>query len=152
MRDKMLKKLAHLHATRPWQMFIIMLAITAILFIAASQLKINMRTSDLLPESDPKVIEFNKVIDEFTTAANLIIVVQGEEERIKTFADSLVPCILALKDMSNNNTLKTEIKEIQEKIDLLEKEKLVCIIISRLLFSSLYQLNRKIRLDHHNAC
>jgi len=57
--------------------------ITVIFLGFASQLDITMRMTDLLPEKDPRVAQFNEIIDEFNTATSLVIVVQGEEKRIK---------------------------------------------------------------------
>ncbi len=61
-----------------------------------------VQTSDLMPANDPRVVEYNKILDEFVTATNLVIVVQGEEKRIKAFADGLAPRILELKDGGSN--------------------------------------------------
>jgi len=96
MREKMLKKLAEWHTAHPWRALLIVLLLTFIFIGFASQLTITTRTSDLLPERDPKVIQFNKIIDEFATATNLIVYVEGEEQRIKEFADQLAPLILEL--------------------------------------------------------
>jgi predicted RND superfamily exporter protein len=97
-------------------MLIIVLFITVIMVFLAQRLTLTMRTSDLLPEGDPRVIQFNKIIEEFATATNLVIVVQGEEEQIKAFADELAPKILTLRDSSLNKQNKLAIDKIQEKI------------------------------------
>ena len=80
MREKILIKLAGWHASHPWRMLLVVTAITIILGGFASQLSVTMRTSDLLPEGDPKVEQFNTIIDEFQTATNLVVVVEGEEQ------------------------------------------------------------------------
>jgi predicted RND superfamily exporter protein len=67
----------------------------------ASQLKLTTHTSDLLPSGDAKVEQFNKIIDEFSTATSLVVVVQGEESRIKQFADHLAPLIVEARDTKN---------------------------------------------------
>ena len=101
MREKILKNLANWHASHPWRMALVVLILTVIFVAFASQLSITMRTSDLLPERDPKVIQFNKIIDEFATATSLIVVIQGEEKRIKEFADKLAP-----KEHTHHETMK----------------------------------------------
>ncbi len=120
MREKILKNLANWHAYHPWRMALVVLLLTIIFAAFSSQLSVTMRTSDLLPERDPKVVQFNKIIDEFTTATSLIVVVQGEEKRIKEFADQLAPQILETRDTRRNDSLQAQIDKIKKKIDKLK--------------------------------
>jgi predicted RND superfamily exporter protein len=120
MREKLLKKLANWHVAHPWRMLLIVLLLTFVFMGFASQLTLTTRTSDLLPERDPKVVQFNRIIDEFATATNLIVLVQGEEQRIKEFADQLAPVILELRDSSRDEELQEEIDRLQIKIEKLE--------------------------------
>jgi len=120
MREKILKKLANWHTSHPWRMALVVLIITIIFAAFAGRLSFTMRTSDLLPERDPKVVQFNKIIDEFTTATSLIVVVQGEEKRIKEFAGQLAPQILKTRDTSRNDSLQKQIDKLQKKIDKLK--------------------------------
>jgi len=119
MREKMLKKLAHWHATYPWRMLVVVFLLTIIFAGFASKLTVTMQTSDLMPANDPRVVEYNKILDEFVTATNLVIVVQGEEKRIKAFADELAPRILELKDSASNTIHRSEITKLQNEIDKL---------------------------------
>ncbi len=123
MRDTFLKKLAALHTTHPWRMLLLDIFLTIFLIICASNLTVTMRTSDLLPENDPKVVQFNTIIDEFATATNLVIVAQGEEHNIKSFADVLAPRILELKDgekqLFQRVDYKSEIEFLREHMLLL---------------------------------
>lgn len=93
MREKLLEKLAHWQYTRTRTVLGIFLVLTIIMGFLAGQLKTTMRWSDLLPENDPRTIEFDHVINEFSTASSIVVVVQGEEHRIKSFADAVVPKI-----------------------------------------------------------
>ena len=120
MREKILKKLAAWHTAHPWRALLIVLLLTLVCIGFASQLTVTTRTSDLLPERDPKVVQFNRIIDEFATATNLIVLVQGEEQRIKEFADQLAPLILELRDSSRDEELQEEIDKLQAKIEQLE--------------------------------
>jgi predicted RND superfamily exporter protein len=120
MREKILKKLTHWHTAHPWRMLLIVLLLTFVFMGFASQLTLTTRTSDLLPERDPKVVQFNRIIDEFATATNLIVYVEGEEQRIKEFADALAPKILELRDSSRDEELQEEIDRLQIKIEKLE--------------------------------
>jgi predicted RND superfamily exporter protein len=74
MRDNILKKLADWHATYPWRMLVIVILLTVILAGLSGQLTITMNMKDLLPEGDPKVDQFNQIVDEFATATSLIVV------------------------------------------------------------------------------
>jgi predicted RND superfamily exporter protein len=123
MREILLKKLAVWHAAHPWRMLLIVLLLTFIFIGFAFQLTITTRTSDLLPEHDPKVVQFNRIIDEFATATNLIVYVEGEEKRIKEFADALAPKILELRDNTRNEDLQEEIDKLQVKIEKLEAKR-----------------------------
>jgi len=102
MREKFLIKLANWHASHPWRMLVVVLFLTIIFGMFASQLSVTMRWSDLLPSGDQRTIQFNKIIDEFVSATSLVVVVQGEEDRIKAYADALAPKILALRDPDDN--------------------------------------------------
>ncbi len=124
MRERILKILARLQADHPWRMLLVALFITVILGGFASRLSVTMRTQDLLPEGDPRVDAFNQIIDEFSSATSLFIVVQGEEDRIKSFADDLAPRILELVDDSRNDehreriaSLEARMEKLQAKID-----------------------------------
>ena len=119
MRDKLLKKLAAWHYAHPWRMAAAAGSITIVFFALASQLSMTMRTSDLLPERDSRVVQFNRIIDEFATATNLVVVVQGEETRIKTFAAEPAPKILERRASSQNESLIKRIADLNKKIDKL---------------------------------
>jgi len=116
MREKILQKLAKIHAEHPWRMLLLVLLITIILGAFAGQMKIQMSVSELLPQKDPRVEVFNDIKDEFATATNLVVVIQGEEERIKAFADELAPKIRNLRDTTQNNEIRAKIDEITQKL------------------------------------
>ncbi len=119
MREKLLKKLAHLHVNYPWRMLIIVIILTLIFGALSEQLDVTMRWSDLLPSKDPRTVQFNKIIEEFVSSTSIIVVVQGEEERIKQFADELAPRLLSATDTTKNTELKQKIEKATEKIDAL---------------------------------
>jgi len=115
MREKILRTLARLHAQHPWKMLFLVLAITIILGAFATQLEQSMRWTDLLPIKSEKTIQYNKVINEFVTATNIIIVVEGEEEKIKAFAEAVVPQIKLATDPKDG---KLYAKRIDYKQDV----------------------------------
>lgn len=127
MREALLKKLAYWHAKYPWRMLIIVLVLTIFFGSFASQLKVTMRWSDLLPSGDKRTIEFNKIIDEFVSATSLVVVVQGEEGRIKEFADTLAPRILEATDASRDNTRFFRRVDYKTEIDFLKNHGLILI-------------------------
>ncbi len=116
MRDNLLKKLGYWHAQHPWRMLAITLILSIFFAWGITQLTITMRWSDLLPENDPRTVQFNKIIEEFNTATSITVVVQGEESRIKAFSDTLAPRLLSAIDTSQNTASRKKIAEIDEKI------------------------------------
>ncbi len=102
MREKILKTLARMHTRHPWRMVAGVALLTIIFALLASQIKITMRWSDLLPSKDRRTIQFNRIIDEFVSATSIVVVVQGQEDRIKAFAEEAVPLIKAAVDSKDN--------------------------------------------------
>ena len=115
----MLKKLATLQATHPWRVLAVVFVLTVIFIGFAEQLEVTMRWSDLLPSGDTRTEQFNKVIDEFTSATSLVVIVQGDETQIKAFADSLAPRILELVETGKNEKNRIKIDKIQKTIEKL---------------------------------
>ncbi len=120
MREKILKKLASWHAYHPWRMLLVVALLTVFFAASASQYKVTMQWSDLLPTGDKRTVQFNKIIDEFVSSTSLVVLVQGEEEHIKEFADVLAPRITELRDSSKNASLQEKIDKIQRKIEKLK--------------------------------
>jgi predicted RND superfamily exporter protein len=114
MREKILKNLAKLHAQYPWRMLVIVAVLTIIFLALASNLKITMRWSDLLPSKDRRTISFNKIINEFVSATSIVVVVQGEEERIKAFAEDVVPKIKLAVDPKDKKSFIRRVDYKQE--------------------------------------
>ncbi|MFQ6114326.1 MAG: RND family transporter [bacterium] len=98
MREKILSKWGEIAARRNGWVLLGALIVTIITIGLAANLKLSTRWSDLLPMDDPMVQEFDKIIKEYNTASNSIIVVQGPEKQIKAFADDIVPLIEQMTD------------------------------------------------------
>jgi predicted RND superfamily exporter protein len=124
MRDKILKALAKLHAQHPWKMVIVVLIITIIMGAFATQLKQSMRWSDLLPTKSEKTIQYNKVINEFVTATNIIVVVEGEEEKIKAFTEAVVPQIKLATDPKDGQLYAKRI-DYKQDVDFIREHGLM---------------------------
>ncbi|MBN1352758.1 MMPL family transporter [candidate division KSB1 bacterium] len=122
MREKMLIGLAKLHVNHPWRMLSIVFILTIIFMALAEQLDVTMRWSDLLPSGDRRTVQFNKIIEEFVSSTSIIVVVQGEENQIKQFADELAPKLLAAIDTTQNAKFKKKIEEKRAKIKKLRKD------------------------------
>jgi len=126
MRDKILKALAKLHAQHPWKMVIVVLIITIIMGAFATQLKQSMRWTDLLPTKNEKTIQYNKVINEFVTATNIIVVVEGEEEKIKAFTEAVVPQIKMATD-SKDGELYVKRVDYKQDVNFIRKHGLMLV-------------------------
>ncbi len=128
MRDTLLKTLAKQHATHPWRMLIIVLLMTIIFSGLATQLSVTMRWSDLLPANDKRTIEYNKIVDEFVSATSIVVVVQGEESQIKSFADALAPVLLeASVETNGEKTSLIQRVDYKAETDYLRKHGLMLI-------------------------
>ncbi len=91
MRDRLIEKLANMSVSRPGYVLIGTLIFTIIMAVLAGNIGVTMRWSDMLPEHDKRTIEFDRIIKEFESASSIVVVVQGDEARIKEFADVLAP-------------------------------------------------------------
>jgi len=126
MRDKILLKLAHWHSSYPWRMLIIVFIATIIFGWLFGHLKQTMRWSDLLPAKDKRTIEFNKIIEEFVSATSIVVVVEGKEDRIKSFAEQAVPKILEARD-SKDNQLCAQRVDYKQEVDFIRNHGLMLI-------------------------
>ncbi len=93
MKEKLLRKWARFAAAHPWQVIIGVLVVTVLAALSASRIKMSMRWSDLLPMHDPAAQEFDRVLREYHSVSTIHIVVQGQEQQMKRFADAVVPQI-----------------------------------------------------------
>lgn len=91
MREKLLNKWGELSYRRAGTILVVIAAITIILLAVTPPLEMTARWVDLLPEHDPMTVEFNNIIEKYSSASTIVVVVKGEEGRIKTFADRLAP-------------------------------------------------------------
>ncbi len=89
MREKIFKTLSHWASEHPGRTLLAFGIITLIALGIGSKLELKLRWSDLLPEKDPSVQEFNKIIENYSSASSIILVIQGDEDRIKSFADEV---------------------------------------------------------------
>ena len=126
MRDKILKTLAKLHAQHPWMMIGLIVIITIIMGTFAGQLKQSMRWTDLLPTKSQKTVQYNKIIHEFVAATSIVVVIEGEEDKIEDFAEAIVPEIKLVTDPKDGK-LYTKRIDYKQDTDFLREHGLMLI-------------------------
>jgi hopanoid biosynthesis associated RND transporter like protein HpnN len=143
MREKLLKRWARFAATHPWRVIISMLIITVLAAVSASRIRMDMRWSDLLPMNDPKAREFDEIITEYKSASTFLIVVRGEEQQIKRFADAITPEIKQLTQyfdrvdykldkefLSNHALMLAETSDLETSADMFRDLNLIPLLTS----------------------
>jgi len=91
MKERLLRQWARFVATHPWWVLAVMFVLIILSVIFASDLRMDMRWSDMLPSGDPMAQEFERIIKEFKSTSTILIVLQGDEFAIKKFADEIAP-------------------------------------------------------------
>ncbi|MFQ6603984.1 MAG: RND family transporter [Fidelibacterota bacterium] len=113
MRQKLLVGLSHFITRYPGRMLGILLLITAVFMVMMTQLEFSTSMTNLMPQDDPKVVEFDRIMEEYNGAASLLIVAEGDPEHLLTFADEVSPRIEAIKDYVK----KVDYKQPRELIE-----------------------------------
>ncbi|MGD8778729.1 MAG: MMPL family transporter [Ignavibacteria bacterium] len=123
MKSKILKSIASAADKHPVLMVAIALVITLAAAFFMDQLKMKMHFKNLMPEEHPMVQEFDRVVDNFSTAAMIVVAATGDEEELKSFADELVPKLKLMDQYIKRVDYKLE-KEFYERYGfMLEKAK-----------------------------
>lgn len=121
MRDRLLKSWGELSAQHPWRILAVGLLLLAGALLSASRLEMSPRWSDLLPLADPRVQEFNRILENYSNASNSILVVQGPEAACKAFADTVVPKIEAVTEYVERVEYRIDKEFLQRQALLLSK-------------------------------
>ncbi|MFC1527162.1 MMPL family transporter [Candidatus Neomarinimicrobiota bacterium] len=98
MREKALINLATFIAKKPWWTALILLIVTVIMGSMASQLELTTSFTNLLPEDNPMVDEFDMIIDEYNGSSSMLIVAEGDPDKLEEFAEIAVPKIELLTE------------------------------------------------------
>jgi hypothetical protein len=122
MRDKVFERLSHWATQHTWRMLLAILAVTLIALALGSRLRISTRWEDLLPENDPIADEFSEIIKQYDSASSIIVVVQGDEDRIKRFADEVAGPISKVKGVKRV-TYKLDVDFIRKHGFMLARRK-----------------------------
>jgi len=96
MRDRLLTAIATYVVKRPWWTLLWIMIVTIVCAGMAGQLSISTEYTDMMPQDDPSVIEFNTITDEYNATSTLYMVAEGDEQALRAFADEVVPRIKAL--------------------------------------------------------
>ena len=96
MRDRLLTAIATYVVKRPWWTLLWVMIVTIICAGMAGQLTISTEYTDMMPQDDPSIIEFNTITDEYNATSTLYMVAEGDEQALRAFADEVVPRIEAL--------------------------------------------------------
>ncbi len=97
MRERFLKAIARQAALHPWKILAAALIITTVAAVMSLRLEVSLRWSDLMPESDPRAVEFNRVLEKYRSASAIMVLFRGDERRIKAFADEAAPAVAAIQ-------------------------------------------------------
>jgi predicted RND superfamily exporter protein len=100
--------------------------LTVVFGLLASQIKITMRWSDLLPAKDRRTVQYNKIINEFVSATSIVVVILGEEKRIKAFAEEAFPLIKASFDTKDSTPFVKRVDYMLE-MDFIKRHGLMLI-------------------------
>jgi len=143
MKEKVLKNWARFATTHPWWVVAVLLFVTVLAAFSASKLETSMRWSDLLPMNDPLSQEFDRILREYKSASNSIIVIQGQESNIKQFAEKIVPQIENLNDFvervdykidkeffANHGFMLTRAKDLERSRDMFSDLNLIPFLTS----------------------
>lgn len=123
MRSRILTKWSEISAKHAGKVIIAAIIITVIAVYLSTKIEVGFHWSDMLPANDPQVKEFEKILEDYDSASNSIVVINGPEKSIKRFADEIAPKIEALKEDVRNVTYKIEKDFILEHGFMLTKEK-----------------------------
>ncbi len=123
MKEKLLIRLARLAEKHSWAMFIGALVLTLVLGAMSENLELNMNFKDLMPQSHPTVQEYDKIVNNYSAASNIIIGAMGEENDLKAFTDEIAPKIVALKEYVSKVDYKINRDFFEKHAFMLTKEK-----------------------------
>ena len=98
MREQLLLGIASLAERRPRRVLAVAALVTMGALWGMSQLELHMHFKNLMPQSHPMVREFNRIVDDFSSASQIIVTAIGREEDLKRFADEVAPRIGAMAE------------------------------------------------------
>ncbi|RMF07990.1 MAG: multidrug RND transporter [Candidatus Neomarinimicrobiota bacterium] len=97
MRKKILTHIAEFTSQSPWWMLGIILVITIGFALLAERLEFSTSITNLMPQDDPMVKEFDRIMEEYAGAASMMVVAEGDPETLPVFANTVAPRIMDQK-------------------------------------------------------
>ena len=123
MRTRILTYVARISSRYPGRILLAAVIITAIMALFASRLELTMRWSDLMPQREPMVMEFNRILAQYSSASNIIVVIEGEYGEMAGFVEEIAAEISALESYVKNVKYRVEEEFIRDHGFILLKEK-----------------------------
>ena len=93
MSKRFLETISGLSVTHTWWMFTGILLLTSFLGYHVSTLQVRMGFDSLLPRNNPRIAEFNRILDEFQNESNIMLLAKGTEDSLKAYADAVKPLL-----------------------------------------------------------
>jgi len=94
MRDKFFNWLGHVTCRRYWLVILIALVVTIVLGGFAEKIRMEVTWMSMLPKDNPSVKSFEKILDQFGAATNIILAIEGDSKnKITKAADDIVPSL-----------------------------------------------------------
>ena len=93
MRKKFLNTIARLSVSHTWWMSVGILLLTTFFGYRASTLQMRTGFENLLPGDNPRIAEFNHIIDEFQNESNIMLLAKGPEDSLKAYAEGVKPLL-----------------------------------------------------------
>ncbi|NQV38742.1 MAG: MMPL family transporter [Candidatus Marinimicrobia bacterium] len=87
MRNRLLTNLAAFISKKPWYSAGALLIVTILFGWLMGQLTMETNFTAMMPKGDPMVEEFDRIMEEFAGAASMIVVAEGDPEKLIEFAD-----------------------------------------------------------------
>ena len=89
--DRFLVRLADLQVKRPLIPLFICAILTAVMGFFASKLVLKTQFDQMLPQSEPSVVELHRLLSRVPGSSNAFVVLEGEDtEQLRRFGDALV--------------------------------------------------------------
>ena len=123
MKDRLLATIAQWTGKHPGRVLLAVLLITAMAAALMGQLELKMHFKNLMPQDHPMVEEFNRIVDDFSTATLIIVAATGQEAELKAFADAVAPRIAQLDEHVQRVDYRLEREFFLEHGFMLQKEK-----------------------------
>ena len=98
-RNKIFKKVSSLAVNNTSSFSLILILITCLLGYYASGLYVSPSITEMLPDGDKRAKAFESILNKFNNSSNIIIIIEGEEEKLKSYSNYIKPRLLELNSI-----------------------------------------------------